>query len=222
VKAAAPAGTEGDLDRLVDDLPARVRRREPGRVAGRLQDLTQKAGTATSFWDEVRRAAPRVEKAKTGPSLWKRLPRRRIAIAAAVVLSLIIGARAWFPSRARPAIVGEATAMERKIWPKFLVELDLPGECDRGDRQAYLELARAPVVSAVTLKCLAREKDAGTSMPTSTARRSPTATSSARSATSATRCRSWSRSATPRWIRSASACPTLEATCGAWPRTRWA
>src|SRR4029453_8693330 len=79
VKTAAPAWTEGDLDRLVDDLHRRGFGGLSGAgVADHLQDLTRKADSATSFWDEVRRAAPRVEKAKAGPSLWKRLPRGRI------------------------------------------------------------------------------------------------------------------------------------------------
>ena len=165
VKTAAPPWTDGDVDRLVDDL----RRRGFGgltreEVAGHLQDLTRSgdAGGAPSFWEEVRRAAPRPEKSRPGPTLWQRLPKGRLAVAAAVVLSLLIGARAWFRPAARPAIVADAAAMERKVWPKFLINLsDMPGDCSESDRAGYLALAREPEVSAVTLKCLARERDAG-------------------------------------------------------------
>jgi hypothetical protein len=161
VKTAGPAWTEGDLDRLVDDLRRRgfggLRREE---VAGRLQDLTEKAGSAPSFWEDVRRNAPRVEKARPAESPWARLPRGRIAIAAAVVLSLLIGARSWFRSTAAPALLPEAAELERRSTRGYLIDLDgLPGECSAGDRQAYLALAREREVSAVTLKCLAREKD---------------------------------------------------------------
>ena len=160
VKTAAPAWTEGELDRLVDDLRRRgfggLQREE---VAGRLQDLTQKAGSAPSFWEEVRRNAPRVEKSRARESAWRRLPRGRIAVGAAVALSLLVGARTWFRGAAAPAILPEAVELERKSSRGYLIDFDgLPGECS-GDRQAYLALAREREVSAVTLKCLAREKD---------------------------------------------------------------
>ena len=38
----------------------------------------------------------------------------------------------------------------------------MPGDCGAGDRATYLALAREPEVSAVTLMCLAREKDGAT------------------------------------------------------------
>jgi HEAT repeat protein len=53
--------------------------------------------------------------------------------------------------------------MERKAGRGLLIDFDgLPGDCTAGDRQAYLALAREPEVSGVTLKCLARDKDAAT------------------------------------------------------------
>src|SRR5437667_5932228 len=95
VRTAAPAWTEGDLDRLVDDLRRRgfggLRREE---VAGRLQDLTQKAGAAPSFWEEVRREAPRPAKSRPPESARARVPRRRLAIGGALVLSPPVWARA--------------------------------------------------------------------------------------------------------------------------------
>jgi WD40 repeat protein len=163
VRTAAPAWTEGDLDRLVDDLRRRgfggLRREE---VAGRLQDLTQKASSAPSFWEEVRRNAPRAEKSRPRESA-RRLPRGKIAAGAAIALALLVGARSWFRSAAAPALVADAVDMERKSARGFLIDFDgLPGDCSAGDRQAYLALAREPEVSAVTLMCLARDKDAAT------------------------------------------------------------
>jgi len=76
-----------------------------------------------------------------------------------VALSLLVGARTWFRGAAAPAILPEAVELERKSSRGYLIDFDgLPGECS-GDRQAYLALAREREVSAVTLKCLAREKD---------------------------------------------------------------
>jgi len=159
VRTAGPAWTEGDLDRLVDDLRRRgfggLRREE---VAGRLQDLTQKASSAPSFWEEVRRNAPRAEKSRP-PA--RRLPRGKVAAGTAVALALLFGARSWFQAAAAPALVADAVDLERKAARGFLIDFDgLPGDCAAGDRQAYLGLAREPEVSAVTLMCLARDKDA--------------------------------------------------------------
>ena len=163
VRTAAAAWTEGDLDRLVDDLRRRgfggLRREE---VAGRLQDLSQKASSAPSFWEEVRRNAPRAEKSRPRESA-RRLPRGKIAAGAAIALALLVGARSWFQSPAGPALVADAVDMERKSARGFVIDFDsLPGDCSAGDRQAYLALAREPEVSAVTLMCLARDKDAAT------------------------------------------------------------
>jgi len=164
VRAAATAWTEADLDRLVDDLRRRgfggLRREE---VAGRLQDLTQKAGAAPSFWEEVRRNAPRAEKSRARGSAWKRLPVARLAIGAAVGLSLLVGVLAWLHPAAKPALVADALDLERKAARGFLIDVNgMPGDCPAGDRTSYLALARKPEVSAVTLMCLAREKDGTT------------------------------------------------------------
>jgi len=164
VRSAAPAWTEADLDRLVDDLRRRgfggLRRDE---VAGKLQDLTQKAASAPSFWEEVRRNAPRAERSRPRESAWRRLPRAKVAAGAAVALALLVGARSWFQAAAAPALIADAMDMERKAARGLLIDFDgLPGDCSAGDRQAYLALAREPEVSAVTLKCLARDKDAAT------------------------------------------------------------
>jgi WD40 repeat protein/serine/threonine protein kinase len=164
VRTAAPAWTEGDLDRLVDDLRRRgfggLRREE---VAGRLEDLSQQAGSAPSFWEDVRRNAPRAERSRSRESALRRLPRGRIAAGAAIALALLFGARSWFRSPAAPALIADAVDMERKAARGFLIDFNgLPGDCAGGDRQAYLGLAREPEVSAVTLMCLARDKDAAT------------------------------------------------------------
>jgi len=164
VRTAGPAWTDGDLDRLVDDLHRRgfggLRREE---VAGRLQDLTHKAGAAPSFWEEVRRNAPRAEKSRPGGSAWKRLPLARIGVGGAIALSLLVGGLAWFRPAARPALVADAMDLERKAARGRLIDVNgMPGDCGAGDRATYLALAREPEVSAVTLMCLAREKDGAT------------------------------------------------------------
>ena len=162
VRNAAPAWTEGDLDRLVDVLRRRgfggLRREE---VAGKLQDLTQKAGSGPSFWDEVRQNAPRAERSRPRES--GRLPRGKIAAGVAIALALLVGARSWFSFAAAPALIADAMDMERKSARGFLIDFNgLPGDCSAGDRPAYLVLAREPEVSAVTLMCLTRDKDAAT------------------------------------------------------------
>src|SRR5439155_1314982 len=132
-------------------------------VAGRLQDLTQKAGAAPSFWEEVRRNAPRAEKSRARGSAWKRLPVARLTIGAAVGLSLLVGVLAWLHPAAKPALVADALDLERKAARGFLIDVNgMPGDCPAGDRTSYLALARKPEVSAVTLMCLAREKDGTT------------------------------------------------------------
>jgi HEAT repeat protein len=64
---------------------------------------------------------------------------------------------------AAPALIADAMDLERKASRGFLIDVNgMPGDCPAGDRLAYLALARQPEVSAVTLKCLARDKDAAT------------------------------------------------------------
>jgi predicted Zn finger-like uncharacterized protein len=158
---AATTVTDVEVDALVADLRHRGfggLRRET--VAGKLQ--TMAAEGPSSYWEEVRKSAPRVSAVRPPPAVGKvvqGIPWGRIALGFVALAGIAIGVSSWMKPKIPLRIVPYmAKSVLGEIDPINLGAFSEP--CDE-PRETYLERARAPEVSATTLSCLARTREPG-------------------------------------------------------------
>ncbi|HLA76722.1 MAG TPA: protein kinase [Vicinamibacteria bacterium] len=152
-RAPAP-WNEAEVDALVEDLHRKgFGGLERGTVLGKLQDLTARGAAPSSFWDEVRRTAPRVApKAVKRGRGW----RFRLGVAAGLLALLAVAGFGLLLNRKTPLRLSPYMSEAAEKQRRGLIDLTaFGGDCGQGF-QSYLESARAPNVSADTLACLAR------------------------------------------------------------------
>ena len=156
---AATTVTDAEVDALVADLRHRGfggLRRET--VAGKLD--TMAAEPPSSYWEEVRKNAPRASAVRPTPAAGKvvqGIPWGRIALGLFALAGIAVGVSSWIkpkiPLRVVPYM---AKTVLGEVDPIDLGAFTEP--CDE-PRETYRERARAPEVSAPTLSCLARAKE---------------------------------------------------------------
>jgi WD40 repeat protein/serine/threonine protein kinase len=163
VRTRAP-WTEDEVDVLVEQMRHRGfggLRKEA--VAGRLRDLTEHAGEAPSFWDEVRQAAPRGGPAKASPTP-RAIPWLPIGLVAAVLLAVAAAAYPWFRPAPKPRLVPHHAEFIRA----HLDAYDLTAfaqDCSATGQYELVQQALAPEVMPATLACLAGMRDPGMLIP---------------------------------------------------------
>ncbi|HEX9708789.1 MAG TPA: HEAT repeat domain-containing protein, partial [Candidatus Thermoplasmatota archaeon] len=159
--ATRAAVTDAEVDALVADL----RRRGFGRlrreaVAGKLLSM---AAEPSSYWDEVRRSAPRVLATRPSPvveGVARRVPWGRVALGLAALAGLVVGVSSWMkPTSSLRVVPYMAKTVLKEVDP---IDLGAFSEPCPEPYDTYRELARAPEVSAPTLSCLARPRQPGT------------------------------------------------------------
>ena len=160
--ASARAWSEAEVDGLIADLRQRGfggLRREA--VVGKLKELGASPEAAPSFWEQVRRSAPKVPRASPPASrvAWGRLI-RRVFLAAAALGGIGIGVRSWMKPKQELRLVPYVVkAVNKEVDPIPLASFDQP--CD-GSYQSYRDRALTGDPSGPELKCLAGFKERGT------------------------------------------------------------
>jgi WD40 repeat protein/serine/threonine protein kinase len=148
---------DSDVDALVADLSHRGfggLRRET--VAGKLKTATE---TPSSFWDEVRKSAPRAPAARPAPDAPKvarRVPWGSIGLGLAALLGIGIGVSSWFKPRVRLRVVPYMSKTTLKRYD--LIDLASFTQACPEPYESYRDQAAAPEVSAPVLACLARTR----------------------------------------------------------------
>ncbi len=163
MRAAARAALgDADVDALVADLRRRgfgTLRREA--IAGKLKALA--AELPASFWDEVRKSAPRVPAVRPAPvveTVVHTIPWRQIALGLLALAGMAIGVSSWIKPKPTLRVLPYMTqTVLKEVDPVDLATFTEP--CDQ-PYETYRDLARAPETSPTTLACLARTKQPGT------------------------------------------------------------
>jgi WD40 repeat protein/serine/threonine protein kinase len=166
LKPETRRGPAGISHEEVDGLLADLHRRgfgglQRGTLLGKLDGLAAgEAGTAPSYWEEVRRRNARVADRVSRTARAWRPSRGMVFVASGLALAVaasVVVRRPPPPLRLSPYV---SQAVVKEI---DLIDLGaFGGECSAGGVDHYLEEARRPDVSADTLACVARHADAAT------------------------------------------------------------
>jgi WD40 repeat protein/serine/threonine protein kinase len=159
VRAATRAAvTDAEVDAVIADLKHRgfgSLRRET--VAGKLQALATES--PSSFWDDVRKSAPRVPSVRPAPvveTVVRRVPWGRIALGLLALAGIGIGVSSWIKPKAALRVVPYmAKSVVKELEPIDLAAFTEP--CSE-PYETYRDLAQAKEVGAPTLACLAQTK----------------------------------------------------------------
>jgi WD40 repeat protein/serine/threonine protein kinase len=164
VVRAATRAALGDAD--VEALVADLRRRGFGSlrreaVAGKLKALA--AEPPASFWDEVRKSAPRVPAVRPAPvveTVVRTIPWRQIGLGLLALAGIAIGVSSWI--KPKPTLRVLPYMAQTVLKEVDTIDLATFTEPCGETYETYRDLARGPETNPVVLACLARTKQPGT------------------------------------------------------------